>query len=61
MIEFMDGIVEAVTEFVNSAAEQAVAIAVILLKIIIVVTAAAWILPYMLIRSMTAGREADND
>lgn len=61
MINFMDGIVEGVTEFVNSAGEQAVEIAELLLKIIIAIATPIWILPYMLIRRMVARKGADND
>lgn len=52
MIEFMDEIVEAVEQFVEGVGENALIILGILAKIVILITAPAWILPYKLIRFM---------
>lgn len=50
MIEFMDGIVEAVEQFVEGAGENALIILGILAKIVIFITTPVWILPYIAIR-----------
>lgn len=52
MIEFMDEIVEAVEQFAEGAAENAIIILGILAKIAILITAPAWILSYKAIREM---------
>lgn len=52
MIKFMDGIVEAVEEFANAGAENMIIILGVLAKIIILITAPVWILPYKLIRDI---------
>lgn len=52
MIEFMDEIVEAVEQFAEGMAENAIIILEILAKIAILITAPAWILPYKAIREM---------
>ena len=52
MIEFMDGIVEAVEQFVEGVGENALIILGILVKIVTLITAPVWILPYKLIRDI---------
>ena len=52
MIEFMDGIVEAVEQFVQGLVENALIILEILVKIVILITAPIWMLPYKIIRKM---------
>lgn len=50
MIEFMDEIVEAVEQFIEQAAENALIIMGLLAKMVILITAPVWILPYKLLR-----------
>lgn len=50
MLEFMDGIVEGVEEFANSTAEFAAWVLVSLTKLVILITAPVWIIPYKIIR-----------
>lgn len=52
MIEFMDGIVEAVEEFANASVENLIIILGVVAKVVILLTAPAWILPYKLIRDI---------
>lgn len=56
MLDFMDGIVEAVEEFAETAAELAAWILVILVKWVILLTAPVWILPYKLLRDRNGGK-----
>lgn len=56
VIEFMDEIVEAVEEFGREAVEEIGAVLFIVAKVVVLITAPVWILPYKLIR-----REAGND
>lgn len=51
MIEFMDGIVEAVEEFARTVAEGMIFFLGVLAKFVIIITAPAWILPYKAIRA----------
>lgn len=51
MIEFMDGIVEAVKQFVEGVGENALIILGVLAKMVILLTTPVWILPYMAIRA----------
>ena len=67
MIEFMDGIVEAVEEFANASVENLIIImgvvARVVAKAVILFTAPAWILPYKLIRDImrdTNGGKCEN-
>lgn len=52
MIEYMDGIVEAVKECAERATEVAAEIIIILAKTLILITAPAWILPYAILREI---------
>lgn len=56
MLDFMDGIVEDVEEFAETAAELAAWILVILVKWVILLTAPVWILPYKLLRDRNGGK-----
>lgn len=56
MIEFMDGIVEAIEQFVKGVGENALIILGIFAKIMIFITAPVWILPYKLIRDIVQDR-----
>lgn len=49
MIKFMDEIVEAVEQFVEGVGENTLIILGILAKIVVLITAPVWILPYKLI------------
>lgn len=48
----MDEIVEAVKEFAKAGVDNAAAILLIAVKIVILLTAPAWILPYAFLRDM---------
>lgn len=50
MIEFMDVIVEAVEQFIEQAAENALIILGLLAKVVILLTTPVWILLYKLLR-----------
>lgn len=52
MIKFMDGIVEAVEEFANEGVENLIIILGVVAKVVILLTAPVWILPYKLIRDI---------
>lgn len=52
MIKFMDEIVEAVEQFAEEVGENALIILGILAKIVVLITAPVWILPYKLIRDI---------
>lgn len=52
MIKFMDGIVEAVEEFANAGVENLIIILGVVAKVVILLTAPVWILPYKLIRDI---------
>ena len=56
MLDFMDGIVEAVEEFAETAAELAAWILVILVKWVILLTTPVWILTYKLLRDRNGGK-----
>lgn len=56
MLDFMDGIVEAVEEFAETTTELAAWILVILAKWVILFTAPVWILPYKLLRDRNGGK-----
>lgn len=55
MLDFMDGIVETVEEFAESAAELTAFFLAVLAKWVIVITAPVWILPYVLLRDRNGG------
>lgn len=52
MIKFMDGIVEAVEQFIEGVRENTLIILGILAKIVILLTTPVWILPYKLVRDI---------
>lgn len=52
MIKFMDGIVEAVEEFANAGVENLIIILGVVAKVVILLTAPVWILPYKMIRDI---------
>lgn len=56
MLDFMDGIVEAVEEFAETAAGLAAWLLEILVKWVILLTTPAWILPYKLLRDRNGGK-----
>lgn len=56
MLDFMDGIVEAVEEFTGAAAEIAIMVLVILGKAAILITSPVWILPYKILRDRNGGK-----
>lgn len=55
MLDFMDKVVCAVEEFGKEAVELAAYFLVGLAKAVIVITAPAWILPYILLRDRNGG------
>ncbi len=61
MIDFMDGIVEAVEEFAGAAAEIAIMVLVILGKAAILITAPVWVLPYKILRDRNGGKCENQD
>lgn len=52
MIEFMDEIVEAVEQFIEEGTENLIDILGILAKLLILITAPVWMLPYKAIRAV---------
>ena len=56
MLDFMDGIVETVEEFAESAAELTAFFLAVLAKRVIVLTTPVWILPYKLLRDRNGGK-----
>lgn len=52
MLEYMDEIVEAIKEFAAGVTDAATAIVIILGKTLILLTAPAWILPYVILREL---------
>lgn len=56
MLDFMDGIVEGVEEFAETAAEIAAFLLVVLIKWVIVITTPVWILPYKMLRGRNGGK-----
>ncbi len=56
MIEFMDGIVDAVEQFVEGVGENTLIILGILAKIVILITTPVWILPYKMLRYIVQDR-----
>lgn len=56
MLDFMDGIVEAVEEFAETAAGLVAWLLEILVKWVILLTTPVWILPYKLLRDRNGGK-----
>lgn len=56
MIEFMDGIVDAVEQFAEGVGENTLIILGILAKIVILITTPVWILPYKMLRYIVQDR-----
>lgn len=50
MLEYMDEIVESVKEFTRGATEWAAAVVVMCGKVLLIITAPVWILPYTILR-----------
>lgn len=50
MFEYMDGIVDAVEEFVQAAVDIAVYVMICTAKLALTITAPVWVLPYMIWR-----------
>ena len=61
MLDFMDGIVEAVEEFAEGAAEFAAFLLAVLVKWVILFTTPVWILPYKLLRDRNGGKRENPD
>lgn len=61
MIEFMDEIVEAVEQFLEGATENAIYILLLLGKGAILITAPAWILPYVAIKTFLRCERSKKD
>lgn len=50
MFEFMDGIVDALEEFVQVAVDIAVFVMICIAKTVLIITAPVWVLPYAIWR-----------
>ena len=57
MFEFMDGIVDALEEFVQATGDIAVFVMICIAKAVLIITAPVWVLPYELWRK---GRKHSN-